>query len=201
MSNRKFLTVTLFLLAIYFFKADIFYFARQLTLEKNTTILKLKNQNFILRRNILQIPLTEGRIITQIGNDFVVINKTKLPINTAVFGKKSVIGKIVSQTKFTQIVRLITNRDSKVAVFIPEIGRAILKGDGNKKMILTYVDFFPSHDTFKKGDVIYTLGFEGQFPKKQPIAIISDAQTEGKIICHPFEDVDYLTDVSLMDLR
>lgn len=187
-------------MGLYFFKADVFYFIHQFVLEKNLTIQKLQHENFLLQQKILHLPLEEGRIITQLDDDFVIINKINLPMGAAVFGKKSAIGKIIKHTAHTSVIRLITNRESKIAVYIPQKARAILKGEGRKKLKLIYLDFLTQHTEIKKGDVIYTLGIEGQFPKHQPIAMVDEVKDERTIICIPFENVDYLTQVSLLKI-
>ena len=136
----------------------------------------MQHENFLLQQKILHLPLENGKVITQLNGDFLVIGKTNLPINTAVFGKKSIIGKIIKHTSYTSVIQLITNRDSKIAVYIPQKARAILKGEGTQKgegkLQLIYIDFFAQHEQLQKGDIIYTLGIEGIFLKQKPIAIV-----------------------------
>ena len=201
MSNRSIWLIIFTFIGVYFFKADLFYFAHQITLEKNIKVQNLQHDIFLLQKKIQQLPLQKGKVITQLKGDIIVLNKVDLPIRTTVFGKKSVIGQIIKHTRYTTIVQLITNRESKIPVYIPQKGRAVLKGEGGKKLILTYIDFFPQHQPFQKGDIIYTLGIDGYFPKHQPIAIITDIKDERTVLCKPFENVDYLFNLQLLNLH
>ena len=201
MLNKIFWSLFLCLISIFLFKEEALYLIKQITLEKNISLEKLQEENIELSQKLLSLPLQKGKIITQMGNDDLLIIKSDLPINAAVFGKKGVIGKIIKNTKYTQKIRLITNRYSKIPVVTPGIARAILKGTGNGKLTLDFIEYTSSQAAYNKDDIIYTLGLEGIFPKHHPIAIVESVENEKTIICKPYEDIDALSYVSLLNTK
>jgi len=185
-------------LSVFLFKEDAIYLVKQITFEKNLIIEDLQKENSELHQKFLSFPTQTGKVITQIHGDYFLIVKTDKPVGTVVLGHNSVIGKIVKNTTYTQKIMLITNARSKVPVFTPEIGRAILKGDAHNKLRLTFIEYISPNITYKKGDIIYTLGIEGIFPKQHPIAIVESIENDQTIVCRPFEDINTLTHIFLL---
>ncbi|USO02292.1 MAG: rod shape-determining protein MreC [Alphaproteobacteria bacterium] len=196
--NKLFWTFFLSIICIYLFKEDVLYLTKQIILEKNITIEELQKENTQLHKKLLTLPAETGKIITQMHDDYLVITKINLPENTVIFGKHSVIGKITKTTKYTQKVRLITHSHSKIPVATPDIARAILKGEGNGTMVLTFIEYTSPNVSYKPGDIIYTLGIEGTFPKHHPVAIVESIKDRQTIICKPLEDISTLTHVFLL---
>ena len=189
---NKWVWIAIFI-GTYFFKSDVLYLVSRIFVEDKPIIC------------YYDIPLAPGKVITQMKNDLFVINKTKASVGAAVLGEKSVIGKIVKTSYLTQVVRLTTHRESKISVILPGIARALLKGEGEGKMILIALDYFGTSDVkekqIQKGDILRTLGIEDGFPRNQPIAEVVDVKDRRTVICKPIENFDLLTFVFVEDMR
>ena len=186
MLNKSTRNIFIIFVGFYFFKEDIFYFCSRYFISP-----PLVSHHV----NISHFSSLSSKIITQLYGDYLIINRTSLPINTAVLGKEGLVGKIIAHTKYTQKIQLITNRNSKIPVYIKEFGKAILKGDGHGRLKLEYIYPFSKSIWPKKGNFVYTLGIDGIFPKHIPVAVVINVKNSKNIICKPYENIDMLSEV------
>lgn len=156
-------------------------------------------QNLLFSKEI--IPHNKAPIyhyIDRHSQRYLVIKKVTDKVKIPVLGKKYCIGQIIEHGKYTSRVRLINDVQSKIPVYIPEFGQAILTGT-NFSMKLEFLNPLPNARLPRKDDLIYAAGICGVYPKNTPLAKVTYIEGN-KIEAQPLEDLLSLDAVTVMVL-
>ncbi len=110
-------------------------------------------------------------------------NESMMAINSIIMVAKGLLGRVV--LKGSRAAKVITLFDptSRIPVDIQGV-QGIAAGTGDSTLQLLHIK--DAQHTLKKGDVVYTSGFGGIFPKGLPLGVISSIHNK-KIEILPFE--------------
>jgi len=177
----------------------------ELQQENESLTQKLCDAHIADKNNIF--PKNKAKVvyfINNAANRHLIISKPKNidSSNAYVTGEHGLIGRIIEEGKFADRVLTILDAKSKIPIYIKETGhQAILVGDSTSLLKLIRInkkrecqESFKA--TFKEGQVLYTSGVCGIFPRNIAVAkIIKVSNDESTIDIMPIENIFEANDV------
>ena len=120
---------------------------------------------------------TAARIIGASGDAWtgtVTIDKGSadgMSVNMPVASSDGVVGQIISVSRNTSVVRLLTDENSGISAMVQDTrAQGMLQGQADGSLRLEYVT---TDSDVKAGDIIVTSGIGGVFPKGLPLGTVS----------------------------
>jgi rod shape-determining protein MreC len=172
-------------------------------------VFRLEAENLVLRNLLNYTPdvthsFVTARVIADNSGAFV----RSLAINLgrangvrdgqAVLGGRGLVGRIVQAGERSARVLLITDLNAHIPTVVERTQqRAVVAGDNSDRLRLLYL---PQDASVRVGDRLLTSGHGGLFPPGLPIGIVASVQ-DGGIRVQPFESLDDLTYVKIVDFR
>ncbi|WP_372591792.1 rod shape-determining protein MreC [Guyparkeria sp.] len=147
----------------------------------------------LLARRIGRPPNAEGNLFT-IGRG---LDDDVLP-GDPVIDAYGLVGQVLRSTRSGATVIQLTSRDHVLSVLLGETGRsALMRGTGGRELVVERV---PERTRVAAGDLLYTSGVDGAFPRGYPAARVTrvdmdEAQGFVRLHAEPTADLDRLDHV------
>ena len=120
--------------------------------------------------------------------------------DSAVITPDGVVGRVRASTQFTSEVELLTDVNAAAGAQVGETGlQGIIQGTGREELRL---NFILGTEQVQPGEVVYTSGTDGIYPKGVPIGkVVRTERTTGiyqRIVVLPFVQFSRLEEVAVV---